>query len=992
MTGDMGMPSNTGVTLVLGPPNSGKRGLVLEWWQERLPLGPVVVMPTGPDAEDMSAEMARRTGGLVGQSSAVTFAGLVRLVLGRPCRYAYEFERTLLVSQLLRGTELETLDRAGHLPGVVSALAVLLLQLGESGRSPEEVDNILARWALSEPGAASTATDVRRLAAGYSRACTLLGLLDHAAAVREAVRFAEGWHRPVAFWGFSSFTRGQRELMEALSNRVQLLLTLSHERGCGLGLCAPEEVEWWLRRASEIVEVSPRTRAYASPEIEYLERSFVSEGLRSQPPPARGGADGVRFLLASGRRAEAELAAEHIAELIRTGSSPGSIAVVVRRVRNWSDLLGDVLASCGIPCQIDDHRHLGGSGLGFAFLEAFKGVALDDAESILSYLRSPYSAVAVEEVSDLELRYRRGATRGMGALADLAEREVRDALKPVWALIPTSAPEPLCAGTRLDLTAARALAERMLTAGARGVVAGSREIREDSRAFRALQAAFATIADVGAAGDFGWCLEPQVALRLLAQVGVSGPHRPDPEVVQILSAQRARARRFDAVFVLGLVEGEFPALPDRPSLLSAEHRRNLDLVGGGLFPPYTERENALFVGAASRAWRLLYLSARDAEDDGSEAVPSRFWHAARALLGTDQDDHKARSLADQVFTPESAPSLRHYLRACAAAGCAPHSGGREGEAPVQVRSWRRPPARLDAPDILTELAAVEDFSPSGLESYANCPFMWFIERVVGTEDVGLELEDRMIGDLIHRVLGECYESLDADGLLPLRRENLAEAGRRASTFIDGLAQGPDCPGTFAERRMAAWRLKSMARRLFDREVSGGGQLVFKEAEAWIGDRRGVDIGGLRIRGRIDRIDTTPDGQGLFVLDYKSGAIPSVSAIGTDAGLQLPLYLMALAAERADVEIVGGAYLSLSAGELTGVVTAGREELLGARMGRWRVLDQTQWEELSISSREVAQAAAAGMRAGLIAPQSDRPCPSWCRLGPVCRSRRGGYRR
>jgi hypothetical protein len=40
---------------------------------------------------------------------------------------------------------------------------------------------------------------------------------------------------------------------------------------------------------------------------------------------------------------------------------------------------------------------------------------------------------------------------------------------------------------------------------------------------------------------------------------------------------------------------------------------------------------------------------------------------------------------------------------------------------------------------------------------------------------------------------------------------------------------------------------------------------------------------------------------------------------------------------------------------------------------------------------VAQAVAAGMREGVIAPKSDRECPSWCDLGPVCRSRQGGQR-
>ncbi len=79
-------------------------------------------------------------------------------------------------------------------------------------------------------------------------------------------------------------------------------------------------------------------------------------------------------------------------------------------------------------------------------------------------------------------------------------------------------------------------------------------------------------------------------------------------------------------------------------------RAGLDRLAGGLLPSDPEGDRALFVGAATRAWRLLYLSARDAEDDGGEAVPSRFWTEAKTLLGAGRDGHEWRTLADQVFS------------------------------------------------------------------------------------------------------------------------------------------------------------------------------------------------------------------------------------------------------------------------------------------------------------------------------------------------------
>ena len=87
----MDASTRRGLTLVVGPANSGKMGLALEWWNERLSERPVIVAPTGPDARELSMEMARRTGGVIGQSPALTFDGLVRLLIERLADFGSHF-------------------------------------------------------------------------------------------------------------------------------------------------------------------------------------------------------------------------------------------------------------------------------------------------------------------------------------------------------------------------------------------------------------------------------------------------------------------------------------------------------------------------------------------------------------------------------------------------------------------------------------------------------------------------------------------------------------------------------------------------------------------------------------------------------------------------------------------------------------------------------------------------------------------------------------
>ena len=156
------------------------------------------------------------------------------------------------------------------------------------------------------------------------------------------------------------------------------------------------------------------------------------------------------------------------------------------------------------------------------------------------------------------------------------------------------------------------------------------------------------------------------------------------------------------------------------------------------------------------------------------------------------------------------------------------------------------------------------------------------------------------------------------------------------------------------------------------------------------------MGGLRLHGRIDRIDTDPADGRLFVIDYKSGDIPAANNIGTEEAIQLPLYLLALRAERPQTTLLGGAYMSPSKRRYSGLVVEDGVEAVGTVDGKapsgYRVLPSTGLDELLASACEVAKGAAAGMRAGAIAPLEHQACPQWCDLHPLCRvAKRRGHR-
>jgi RecB family exonuclease len=984
----MSAPSLTGLSLVLGPANSGKLGRVLDWWEGRLDERPLIVVPTGPDARGLSAEMAQRAGALIGQSPAITFDGLMRLLLGRSPFYADDFERSLLISWLLRDKPPRAPGFSPRFPGTAAVVGSLLEQLGDSGRSPEQIDRSLERWASEDRASALLAADIQEIFVRYRHARDGLGLSDRSDMVREALGPAQGWQRPLALYGFTSFTLGQRQLIAELAGRTQVLLVFDFERSRGTGLTSQGELAWWEARAVERVELTAHALAYASPAVAYLERHFMDDGPLPDPPPARAGDGGVRFLLASGQRNEAELAAQQVVELIRSGVRPGDIALVARHMKTWGTLLEDVFLSCGIPCQVDERFVLDETGLGHAFLTGVRGVANDDPAGVLQQLRSPYSGLPLERVCDLELDYLRQPARGVEALELCARPPVRDRLRDLRRAVSGR-------GSRatVDLEAAQHLAGSMLRhALARSspeTAQGFADENADSRAFRALQSALSALEQHGQTGAL-----PRGALRVdvlapaIARMAVPGAALGSAQAVQVLTVHRARARRFQAVFVLGLVEGEFPGRADRPSLLTQAQRDCLDAAGGGLFSPETDQEEALFVRAVSRAWKHLFLSSRDADDGGGYAGQSYYWSHCKELLRVGGGDHLHRTLADQVFDPAAAPTPRQYLRACAARGLVPHPAC--GLSLIAAPHWAQPAgaARLVSEPVLAELAAVGSFSPSALESYLTCPFAWFVDRIVRVEDLETLVDDRLVGQLMHTALSDIYQKLRSVGALPLTAGDLPFAQAVAAEAIEALAAGNECPGTPAERRLTEHRLKRVAANLFAMEIAAGNSRTVSDTELEVGGEDGVDVGGLALRGRIDRVDETAGGD-LFVIDYKSNSLPEKRQIGTADGLQLPLYMLALGAERPGRQVAGGMYLSPKKIQASGVLRAGCESAAGADRRACRVIEDDEVGGLLQDALALAREAAEGIRSGRIAPLRDRDCPGWCRLGPVCRARRGG---
>ena len=236
-----------------------------------------------------------------------------------------------------------------------------------------------------------------------------------------------------------------------------------------------------------------------------------------------------------------------------------------------------------------------------------------------------------------------------------------------------------------------------------------------------------------------------------------------------------RARRFRAVFVCGLQDGEFPRRPRPEPFLSDEDRRGLAMAAGLRLPFHEDvldRERSLFYAAVSRPEDVLFLSWRSSDEEGDPLAPSAFLDDVRALF-TDElwEQRGTRLLADVTWAPRDAPTPHELRRAYAAA------------------EERPEPAPLTAPAstaVLGLLAARETEPARGLEAFAACGTRWLIEQFLRPGRTEPDPEPMQRGSLAHGVLERTLALLrERTGSARIAPERLELA---LSCLADALAE------------------------------------------------------------------------------------------------------------------------------------------------------------------------------------------------------------
>lgn len=893
------------LTLVIGPANAGKAGEVLGAFRALADRDPFLVVPTAADALHYERELAAGgalIGGRVGTFDAFV-AELARRV-GTPESALGEVRRERAVAAAIRDAGLRALAPSARAPGFLRAALRLEEELGRERVTPQRLRQALDAWAGRRGRRAAHARDVAAIHAAYVARLERAGRVDAAGRAWRALDALRSeparWSStPVLFYGFDDLTAPQRDAVETLARRAEtdVWVSLPYERGRAAFADRAGLAEDLLAVADRVVE-RPPDNGRSAPALNHLER-----GLYEREAGKVESGDEIRLLESGGERAEMEQLGAQVLELLRAGTPAEEIAVVFRSPASYAPLLEEVFGAYGIAYAQRRavpllHTALGAGLAGLARCACEPRAA--GAADLLAWLRAPGAGSDPDRLDRVEATLLRAGESSLRAARREWERE--------GAPLPRAlerARDAAAAGGAAFAAGLRAEARGLLAAGVRGPF--DRGEATDAAALRAADTALAELERIGE-------LEAAEVLEAFGHVeAVLDPGTPRPGAVFVADPLAIRGRRFRALLLGGLQDDEFPrAAPGEP-FLGDDERRELALASGLVLPRrYGARdaERHLFYGCVSRPTERLVLSWRSSTEEGGPAQKSYLVEEVVRLCGDGLlERRRRRLLSDVTWTPDRAPTELERLRAAAARG---------------PRVADRGLAALP-PSAAARLRQRDAISPGALERYWACPASWLVADELRPNALEPGAEPLERGRLVHAVLETTMSGLRAaqGGPAAVTGANLDEALALADRALADLAPGHRLATTRAgtEGRLRAIRASIAA--CLRQEAHSGLPWAAEHVEWKFGmagepdSAPAIEVGdGVRIHGRVDRIDRDGAGGGAVVRDYKTGMPQSSwSVAGWEPGrrLQVALYMLAVR-EALGEPLAGGVYEPVRAGE------------------------------------------------------------------------------
>ena len=330
-------------------------------------------------------------------------------------------------------------------------------------------------------------------------------------------------------------------------------------------------------------------------------------------------------------------------------------------------------------------------------------------------------------------------------------------------------------------------------------------------------------------------------------------------------------RRFKVIALPNLIEGVWPNLRPRSSLLGATLldallTGRIESVENAAKSELPDELRMLYKAIGATSDKIL-VSATDSEDEQisqfigliNGEIPERENYSGTQLTLRGLAGSLRRTLARSNSLTELDSAALGLARLASAGVAGAHPDSWYG---MLALSTNEPLVQLEDPEAQVWLR------PSQLENFAKCPLHWFLNAHGG----GDSNFSANLGSLVHKAL-ELGVDLNEDSLW-----GLVESKWHTLSFESRWLEEV---GERKAKRMISNMVHYL--RKFDAE---GAQVIGREVNFEF------ELGRAKVRGQVDRLELYPDGR-VMIVDLKTGAT-TISTDEARSHAQLGLYQLAFA--------------------------------------------------------------------------------------------------
>ena len=697
-----------------------------------------------------------------------------------------------------------------------------------------------------------------------------------------------------------------------------------------------------LIEAARAVDVDVRVKAFD--DLSALKAPFacLSRGIYTPAAPSEaGGSEAVQIYAAANIQRECLLAAQNIKKLImHRGYRYKDIAVIVRDEEQYTPYLKRAFEELEIPYFKDARHDVANEPLMLFCHFALKAVAenfrLDD---VMSCIKSAVTGIDTEEISDFEnyciiwnINGRRKWSRAFEYNPQGFTERFREEDKALL--------EKINATRKKIILPLLAFADKIKDADVKTTAAALYELLVRVHAAENLKhlAACAERPDETAQEQSEvWavmmnCLEQLVATRGDEVIGAGAflsvldlavgsatigvlPQRIDE--ILIGSAERIRTDLPKAAFLLGVNEGAFPKGYTDAGILTDAERVSLLQQGvelGVNFKSMSMQERFFAYCAALAPSEYLYLSYASGNLEGEALGASSLIREIRRLLPEVQIQQPSAPAPEDILTEEQGfdvltrlwhedTPLRHTLFEIY------KESERFGAKTALIeKNSAAATKQIENPDAALQLFGESmAISPTQLENYSKCPFMYFCKYGMRAKTVErAALDARTGGTLIHYVLEHMVRDMGKKGITELDDKGIREY---TDKYVEQYLKELDLPEEFVTGRFKyiVSKNKKIIIATIEQMAAEMRQSDFEpvDFELKVGKHEtgGYEVplekGTVSLMGTVDRVDMMQNGDEKFyrIIDYKTGSKEfKLGEVLHGINAQMLIYLLSLSTD------------------------------------------------------------------------------------------------